>query len=63
MDRTQGSHLARLDQNIDWFERLVQVDHSKKQVKDSPEWDTTAPVNKEYEEQLYDYYGRRVYWP
>jgi hypothetical protein len=31
-------------------------------IKASPEWNGEAPVNRQYEQRLYDYYGRPVYW-
>lgn len=31
-------------------------------IKSSPEWDPSATFNRDYEERLYDYYGRPVYW-
>jgi hypothetical protein len=47
---------------ISWEEMKVYVDMSRQAVKNSPEWDATAAVNREYEARLYDYYGRPVYW-
>lgn len=47
---------------VSWPERNVYVDLSKETVKDSPEFDPSAPVNREYELRLYDYYGRPKYW-
>lgn len=47
---------------VDWAESLVHVDLSRDQVKGSPEFDATAPVNRAYESRLYDYYGRPTYW-
>lgn len=47
---------------ISWKERRTIVDMSSKQIEDSPEFDPTAPVNRDYEKKLYDYYGRPVYW-
>ena len=47
---------------VSWPERKVFVDLTRDQVKDAPEWDPDAPVNREYEERLYDYYGRPAYW-
>ena len=47
---------------ISWPERKVMVNLTKKQVENSPVYDPSAPVNREYEEQLYDYYGRPKYW-
>jgi hypothetical protein len=47
---------------ISWTEAKVFVDMSRQEIKDSPEWSPTAPINREYEARLYDYYGRPVYW-
>ena len=38
------------------------VDLSQQAIKNSPRWDAAAPINREYEARLYDYYGRPVYW-
>ena len=43
-------------------DKKVYVDLTRAVIKDSPEWDPSAPVNREYEARLYDYYGRPVYW-
>jgi hypothetical protein len=34
----------------------------RQKIKNSPEWNPSAPINREYEARLYDYYGRPVYW-
>jgi hypothetical protein len=47
---------------IDWAEQEVEVDLHQETIKNSPEYDPSAPVNREYEAQLYDYYGRPKYW-
>ena len=47
---------------VSWEESKVYVDMSRQAIKDSPEWNATAAVNREYEARLYDYYGRPVYW-
>lgn len=47
---------------ISWDERKVQVDLSREQVRNGPEYDPAQPVNREYESRLYDYYGRPKYW-
>lgn len=47
---------------ISWEEHKVYVDMSRQQIKDCPEWNATAPINREYEVRLYDYYGRPMYW-
>jgi uncharacterized protein YrrD len=47
---------------VDWSESKVHVSLTKDGVKSSPEFDPEAPVNRQYEETLYDYYGRPKYW-
>ena len=47
---------------ISWEESTVHVDLSRAAIKNGPEWNPEAPVNREYETRLYDYYGRPVYW-
>jgi hypothetical protein len=47
---------------ISWEESKVHVDLSRDAIKNSPEWDANACVNREYETRLYDYYGRPQYW-
>jgi hypothetical protein len=48
--------------SISWADRLVRLDLSRKAIKDSPEWNPTAGVNRKYEVELFDYYGRPTYW-
>jgi len=47
---------------ISWAESKVKVDLSREQIKGSPVYNPEAPVNRQYEERLYDYYGRPKYW-
>lgn len=47
---------------IIWEEGQVDVGMTKDVIKESPEFDPSAPVNREYETRLYDYYGRPKYW-
>jgi len=47
---------------ISWERREVWMDVSKQTIEDSPPYDPSAPVNREYEVQMYDYYGRPKYW-
>ena len=49
-------------EDIDWGVREVKVDHTKEEIKKSPEYDPSVPVNRKYEKVLYDYYGRPKYW-
>jgi hypothetical protein len=49
--------------SISWSESKVTVSMlTKENVKGCPEYDPSKPVNREYEERLYDYYGRPKYW-
>jgi hypothetical protein len=47
---------------ISWDRQEVFVDVAKDTVKNCPPYDPSAPVNREYEIQMYDYYGRPKYW-
>jgi hypothetical protein len=49
----------------DWIEAVsgrVSVDLSKAKIRESPEFDAGAAVNRDDEGRLYDYYGRPTYW-
>lgn len=48
--------------SVSWAEREVGVGLTMDSVKNSPEYDPSAPVNREYEVRFYDYYGRPKYW-
>lgn len=48
--------------DIVWDSRRVVVGLPKDSIKNSPEYDPSTPVNREYEIRLYDYYGRPKYW-
>jgi len=47
---------------MNWQERQVWVDVSRQRIEDCPPYDPSAPVNRRYEVQMYDYYGRPKYW-
>lgn len=47
---------------ISWQSNNVVVEMTKEQLKGSPKFDPKEAVNRGYEEQLYDYYGRPRYW-
>lgn len=47
---------------VDWDNEKVGVDLTKDTIKNSPEYDPSAPVNRQYEEVFFDYYGRPKYW-
>ncbi|MDA3800333.1 MAG: DUF1566 domain-containing protein [Kiritimatiellae bacterium] len=48
--------------SIDWAEKKVKVDLPREKIKDSPEYDPSDLVNREYDVRLYDFYGRPKYW-
>jgi uncharacterized protein YrrD len=43
---------------IDWAKRRVEVDLTRQQIKDSPEYDPTLTVDEAYLERLSAHYGR-----
>jgi uncharacterized protein YrrD len=47
---------------IDGQEKTVSLELSQEEVKNSPPYDPSQPVNRQYEVHLYDYYGRPKYW-
>lgn len=47
---------------VSWAESNIFLDFPIKMVKNSPEYNPSAPVNRHFEERLYDYYGRPRYW-
>jgi hypothetical protein len=42
---------------VDWFDRHVELDVSRGQVKASPPWDPLVAFNKEYATRLHKHYG------
>ena len=49
-------------ERIEWVDSRVRVSMTKAEIKESPEYLPSEPVNREYEARLYDYYGRPRYW-
>jgi hypothetical protein len=49
-------------EKVEWSDRKVYVDLPEETIKNSPEFDPSSSVNRDYENRLYDYYGRRKYW-
>ena len=47
---------------ISWEERNVCIDMSRQAIKDSPEYDSSVTLNREYETRLHDHYGEQGYW-
>ncbi len=49
-------------ENVEWEQSQVFIDVSREKVENSPEYDPSQPVNREFEVTLYDFYGRPKYW-
>ena len=49
-------------ESIHWVNEKVYIDLSTDAIRNSPEFDPSQPVNRLYETELYDYYGRPRYW-
>jgi uncharacterized protein YrrD len=47
----------RSARDINWSDRLVNLDVDRRKVKDSPEYDASTLVDREYEKQFHAYYG------
>jgi sporulation protein YlmC with PRC-barrel domain len=56
--------LVALDwiREVNWTDSQVHIELPRDHIKDSPEFDASEPVNRDYELKLYDYYGRPAYW-
>ncbi len=48
--------------SVDWETRHVRVGMTRQTIENSPQYDPHAPINRQYEEVFFDYYGRPVYW-
>jgi hypothetical protein len=49
-------------EEIRWAEQEVYVELKQETIENSPAYDPNQPVKREYEELLYQHYGRRGYW-
>ena len=47
---------------IDWAERLVLMNVNRDKIEQSPEYDPSAPVSRDYESVLWEHYGHKSYW-
>lgn len=47
---------------ISWNESKVHVKLSQEQIKESPEYNPAAPLDRAYETRLHGYYGMPGYW-
>ncbi len=49
-------------ERVDWATAEVYVDLERETIKHGPRFDYHCPVNRDYEQRMFDYYGRPVYW-
>jgi hypothetical protein len=47
---------------VAWMNRAVRVALSREQIERAPVYDPQHPVRREYEQSLFEHYGRRSYW-
>lgn len=47
---------------VRWGEHMVDVDLTRDDIKNSPEWEGIEALNREYEIRLHDHYQRPPYW-
>jgi sporulation protein YlmC with PRC-barrel domain len=47
---------------VSWMESRVYVNLSRERIKNAPEYDPAAFMNREYEDKLYEHYGSPKYW-
>lgn len=45
-------------EHLDWRSETAELSIPRSAIEDSPEFDPTRPVNVDYEDRLYDYYGK-----
>lgn len=49
-------------EKVDWANSTIELSLTTEQVRESPQYDASEPINRDYEDRLYDYYGRPKYW-
>lgn len=47
---------------FNWQDSKASVSLLRKQIESAPEFNPKEPINRDYEERLYDYYGRPYHW-
>ena len=48
--------------DINWTDSSVKVNLTKDQIKNSPDYDPSAPPKREYEDTLFKHYQKEKYW-
>lgn len=47
---------------ISWEKQALEVDHTKEEILNSPRYDPSGEIKREFEEKLHDYFKRNGYW-
>jgi len=59
---TQVLVSPRWIERVDWRDSMVSVGLTRAQIKESPEYDPSGAVARDYETRLHDHYARPRYW-
>lgn len=57
----EDGELGKIE-DVSWAEGTVGVDMKTKIIENAPEYDPSEPIDREYENKLFEYYGRAKYW-
>lgn len=49
-------------ERVSWPETKVHVNVLRQSIKNAPAYDPSAPIDRDYEDRLYDFYGGPKYW-
>ena len=47
---------------VDWRKHRLKVELSRKEIRNSPEYDDSSIIDRDYEKRLYQHYGQTGYW-
>jgi sporulation protein YlmC with PRC-barrel domain len=53
---------TRWIERIDWTDSTVYTTLTREQIRNSPEYDESQPLDRDYETRLHEFYGRKTYW-
>lgn len=48
--------------DLSWSDATASVDLTQEKIKQAPPYIATQPINRDFEDHLYDFYGRERYW-
>ena len=60
-----GKHVLVAPQwasGISWSERAVTLEMNREQIEKAPDYDPAQPVDRAFEQRLFEHYGRPGYW-